>query len=70
MSGGGAPGRAVPAAPETTGAGVDRVGRYRLCFEIASGGMASVYLARAEGPSGFEKLVALKRIHPLLAKER
>ena len=50
--------------------GGTRVGRYRLCFEIASGGMASVYLARAEGPAGFEKLVALKRIHPHLAKER
>ena len=45
------------------------MGRYRLCFELASGGMATVYLARAEGPAGFEKLVALKRIHPHLAKE-
>ena len=45
------------------------IGRYRLCFEIASGGMATVFLARAEGPSGFEKLVALKRIHPQLAKD-
>jgi len=45
-------------------------GRYRLCFELASGGMATVYLARAEGPAGFEKLVALKRIHPHLARDR
>lgn len=51
-------------------AGSERVGRYELCFELASGGMASVYLARAEGSSGFEKLVALKRIHRHLAKER
>ncbi len=50
---------------------VDRVlGRYRLCFEIASGGMASVYLARAEGPAGFGKVFAVKQIHPHLAKER
>ena len=48
----------------------ERVGRYELCFELASGGMASVYLARADGSSGFEKLVALKRIHRHLAKER
>lgn len=58
------PVRSVPAGTEPT-----TVGRYRLCFEIASGGMATVFLARAEGPSGFEKLVALKRIHPQLAKD-
>jgi len=32
--------------------------------------MASVYLARAEGAPGFQKLVALKRIHPHLADEQ
>jgi serine/threonine-protein kinase len=32
--------------------------------------MASVYLARAGGVPGFEKLVALKRIHPHLADEK
>jgi len=47
-----------------------RIGRYELCFELASGGMASVYLARINGASGFEKLVALKRIHRHLAKEQ
>jgi serine/threonine-protein kinase len=47
-----------------------RIGRYELCFELASGGMASVYLARIDGVSGFEKLVALKRIHRHLAKEQ
>ena len=47
-----------------------KVGRYRLCFELASGGMATVYLARMDGPHGFEKLVALKRIHPHLVSER
>lgn len=48
----------------------ERIGRYELCFELASGGMASVYLARIDGASGFEKLVALKRIHRHLAKEK
>ncbi|MEM7136320.1 MAG: serine/threonine-protein kinase [Myxococcota bacterium] len=48
----------------------ERIGRYELCFELASGGMASVYLARIDGVSGFEKLVALKRIHRHLAKEQ
>ncbi|MBT8470507.1 MAG: serine/threonine protein kinase, partial [Deltaproteobacteria bacterium] len=46
-----------------------RIGRYELRFELASGGMGSVYLARLDGTAGFEKLVALKRIHPHLAKE-
>jgi serine/threonine-protein kinase len=32
--------------------------------------MASVYLARAEGDPGFQKLVALKRIHSHLADEK
>lgn len=47
-----------------------QLGRYRLCFEIARGGMATVFLARAEGPGGFEKLVALKRIHEGLVDEQ
>lgn len=47
-----------------------KIGRYELCFELASGGMASVHLARVEGNPGFEKLVALKRIHPHLACEQ
>ncbi|MBN2360144.1 MAG: protein kinase [Deltaproteobacteria bacterium] len=51
-------------------AGVPKtIGRYHLVTEIASGGMAALYLARATGPAGFEKLVALKRIHPHLARE-
>jgi serine/threonine-protein kinase len=48
----------------------EKIGRYQLCFELASGGMASVYLARAEGTPGFQKLVALKRIHSHLADEK
>jgi serine/threonine-protein kinase len=47
-----------------------RLGRYKLLQKIASGGMASVWLARAEGAAGFEKLVAVKRIHPHLAEEK
>jgi serine/threonine-protein kinase len=47
-----------------------KLGRYRLCYELASGGMATVYLARMEGAQGFEKIVALKRIHPHLVSDR
>ncbi len=43
------------------------VGRYRLLHEIATGGMATVYLAMPEG--GTEP-VALKRVHPHLASQR
>ena len=48
----------------------EKIGRYQLCFELASGGMARVYLARTQGTTGFEKLVALKRIHAHLAEEQ
>jgi len=46
------------------------LGRYVLCFEIADGGMATVHLARTESASGFDRLVALKIIHPHLAKQQ
>src|SRR5688572_1397600 len=46
------------------------VGPYRLCVELASGGMATVFLAQAPGRAGRHSYVALKRIHPHLAKDR
>ncbi len=52
-----------------TQGGAPRVGRYELCAEIASGGMGRVYLGRARGPGGFEKLVAVKTVHPDLTEE-
>lgn len=48
----------------------ERIGRYELRYELAAGGMASVYLAQFNGVAGFNKLVALKRIHRHLAKEK
>src|SRR5262249_31910705 len=45
------------------------VDRYQPCFELASGGMATVYLARVTARAGFDRFVALKRIHPHLVKE-
>lgn len=39
-------------------------GPYTLLRRLAAGGMAEVYLAKSEGAAGFEKLVALKRLHP------
>ena len=43
--------------------------RYELIGEIASGGMATVFLARRDGAGGFQRLVAIKRLHPHLAHQ-
>jgi serine/threonine-protein kinase len=42
------------------------VGRYELLLPLASGGMATVYLARATGLCDFEREVAIKIMHPHL----
>ena len=47
----------------------ERLDRYELIAELASGGMATVYLARITGVAGFQRLVAVKRLHPHLARE-
>ena len=41
-----------------------RLGKYTLLKQLATGGMAELFLARAEGIEGFSKLVVLKRILP------
>ncbi len=45
------------------------VGRYVVQHEIASGGMATVYLGKLRGPVGFSPVVAVKALHPHVAKE-
>lgn len=45
------------------------LGRYEVLMQLASGGMAAVYIARAIGVAGFERLVAVKVLHPHLAYE-
>jgi serine/threonine-protein kinase len=47
-----------------------RLGPYQIVCELASGGMATVYLALYRSVEGFEKLCAVKRIHPHLANDR
>jgi serine/threonine protein kinase len=44
-----------------------KLGRYELLRNLAVGGMAELFVARASGLEGFEKLVVLKRILPQLA---
>lgn len=46
-----------------------RLGRYEVLTQLASGGMATVYIGRAVGVAGFERLVAIKLLHPHFAHE-
>jgi eukaryotic-like serine/threonine-protein kinase len=46
-----------------------RLDRYELIAEIASGGMATVMLARLAGAGGFSRLFAIKLLHPHLAND-
>ncbi len=49
---------------------VNRIfGRFELLIEMGRGGMATLFLARIQGPSNFEKLLAIKKIHDHLAHE-
>lgn len=43
--------------------------RYALFDEIAAGGMATVHLGRMTGALGFARTVAIKRMHPHLARD-
>ena len=43
--------------------------RYELLGELATGGMATVYLGRMRRPMGFNRLVAIKCMHPQYAKD-
>ncbi|MAQ18637.1 MAG: hypothetical protein CMN30_28055 [Sandaracinus sp.] len=47
----------------------DLFGKYRLVREIAKGGMAAVFEAQYCPEGGFERKVAIKRIHPHLAEQ-
>jgi len=55
-------------APSNAAASGTTVGQYTILQEIASGGMATVFLAR-RGEGSASRLVAVKRLHPHLATE-
>ncbi|MEO6420655.1 MAG: protein kinase, partial [Polyangiaceae bacterium] len=57
------------AQPAEQKGGTYFLGRYRVVDEIGIGGMASVHLARMDGPGGFQKWVAIKRIHSHLVED-
>jgi serine/threonine-protein kinase len=56
-------------APAVGRPDMQQVGRYELLLEVASGGMATVYVGRQHGAGGFERLVAIKRMHPHIGAE-
>ncbi len=58
---------APPVGPSQLGPGA-MIGRWEIVKRLGSGGMADVYLARSKGEAGFEKLVAIKVMHPHLAR--
>ena len=39
-----------------------RMGKYRVIRRLAEGGMGEIFIGRAQGRGGFEKIVVLKRI--------
>ncbi len=47
-----------------------KYGKYELLERIARGGMAEVYKARIRGAAGFEKVVAIKKLHAHLSEDQ
>jgi len=45
-------------------------GKYTLLQRIATGGMAEVFRVRTSGVGGFEKTLAIKRLHPQLSQDK
>lgn len=48
----------------------ERLGRYVLGPALGAGGAACVYLARLDGPRGFERSLAIKLVHEHLLEDR
>lgn len=46
-----------------------QIGRYTLHEALATGGMATVHLGKLNGPDGFSRTVAIKRLHEQFAAE-
>jgi eukaryotic-like serine/threonine-protein kinase len=66
----------TPSSPSSDAAGSSwlrepstRVGSYELLAEIARGGMGTVFLCRRAAQGGFERLYAMKVMHPHLARD-
>src|SRR5262245_9655800 len=66
---GGAPEGVRPVGAGRARAVPPRLGRYELVAAVASGGMASVHLARRVGQAGLSRAMALKLLHPHLLED-
>ena len=42
----------------------NQFGKYKVIKRISAGGMAEIFKARAEGLGGFQRMFAVKRVHP------
>lgn len=62
--------QAASSATPSGGLSVAAAGRYVLLLELAAGGMGSVYVGRLRGAAGFERLVAIKRMHKHVMEDR
>lgn len=49
---------------------IENFGKYTLLERVAVGGMAEIYRAKTVGLGGFEKLLAIKRLHPHFGREK
>lgn len=58
--------RGSPSSNDLVG---QKLGRYDILMKLASGGMGAVYVAKAHGTAGFERLLAIKVLHPHLENE-
>src|SRR5262245_46076976 len=47
----------------------ERLGKYELLSKLATGGMAEIYLARADAVMGVERTVVIKKLLPKLAEQ-
>lgn len=57
-------------APDDADAAPEYLGKYRLLARLGTGGMAEVLLGRLDGPAGFSKHFAIKRMRPELTTHR
>ncbi len=60
----------IESSTPTPQVGRRSLGPYEIIAEIARGGMGVVYLCRRAGEAGFERLFAVKAMHPHLARDR
>ncbi len=59
----------LPVRLRSVGVAPSHLGRFELVRKLGAGGMATVWLARTLGAGGFERAVALKRLHPPFARD-